>query len=182
MKKLMLFLLLLIGYNIAGPTDVPTLYIQEVRSIVKPPEKIDIQLRLFIEHLGLIESRNQWKVINSIGMMGKYQFSAETLKGLGYEGITPEKFRQDPSIFSERIQEEALLDLMKYNEKRLQKFTQYIGQIIDGVMITKAGLLAASHLAGAGNVQKYLTTTFNATDANGASVQKYLKDFQEYSI
>jgi hypothetical protein len=72
--------------------------------------------------------------------------------------------------------------LVKSNRHQLQKFAQYVGQVINGILITEAGLLAASHLAGVGGVQKYLTSNHNATDMNGSSVQKYLKEFQGYSV
>jgi hypothetical protein len=182
MKQLILVLLLFSVSLASGSSDYVTLYILKTHSIVKPPEKVDIQFRLFVEHLGLLESSNQWKVINSIGCMGKYQFTAATLKNLGFQGITPEKFRQDPSVFPESMQEQALQELIKYNQHQLQKFMSFVGQIVNGVRITKAGLLAACHLGGIRSVQRFLTAGVNATDMNGTSVQKYLKEFQTYNI
>jgi hypothetical protein len=182
MKQLILILLLLSISLASGSSDHVTLYIEQVHPIVKPPERVDIQFRLFIEHLGLIESSNQWKVINSIGCMGKYQFTATTLELLGYHGITPERFRADPSVFPEQMQERALKDLIAHNLHYLSKFTQYIGHVVNGVQITRAGLIAASHLGGVGGVQRFLTSNHNATDMNGSSIQTYLKEFQGYSV
>ena len=114
--------------------------------------------------------------------MGKYQFTTATLELLGYHGITPERFRSDPTVFPEVMQERALRDLIAHNLHYLSKFTQYIGQVVNGVRITRAGLIAASHLGGIGGVQRFLTSGHNACDMNGSSIQKYLKEFQGYSV
>jgi hypothetical protein len=181
--KNLIFLILFFGVSIAsGCPDLPTLYIEMSRPVIKAPERADIQFERFTKHLGLIESSNNWKVINSLGCMGLFQFTAGTLESLGYHGITPERFKADPGIFPIGMQKQALKDLIKHNEHSLRKFTQFIGQTINGVVITKAGLIGASHLAGAGGVIKYLTSNHNATDCNGASVQKYLKEFQTFTI
>ena len=182
MKQLILIIFLFGASLASGSSEYTMFYIPTTHGIVKPPEKANIQFKQFIEHLGLIESSNRWQVVNSIGMMGKYQFSQATLERLGYYGITPEKFKADPSIFPESVQEQAMRELVKTNQHQLKKFAQYIGQVINGVLITEAGLLGAAHLAGVGGVQKYLASNHNATDRNGSSVQKYLKEFQGYSV
>ena len=183
MKCLILILLLFsIHFTLGVGSEYPVIYIPQAKSIVKPLEKVNVQFRLFIEHLGLIESSNQWRVINSIGCMGKYQFTTATLELLGYHGITPERFRADPAVFPEQMQERALKDLIAHNLHYLSKFTQYIGQVVNGVRITRAGLIAASHLGGVGGVQRFLTSGHNATDLNGSSVQKYLQEFSQYSV
>jgi hypothetical protein len=182
MKQLIFIILLFCICRASGSSDWTTLWIPKLHAIVKPPERVDIQFRLFIEHLGMIESSNQWQAINSIGCMGKYQFAQATLELLGYHGITPERFRSDPSVFPEVMQERALKDLIAHNLHYLSKFTQYIGQVVNGVRITRAGLIAASHLGGVGGVQRFLTSNHNATDMNGSSVQKYLKEFQQYNV
>jgi hypothetical protein len=182
MKKLIFIIMFFGVFHASGTTDTPIIYIEMSNPIIKPPEKAEIQYKLFTQHLGLIESNNNLIAVNQIGMMGKYQFSCSTLDYLGYKGITPEKFRDNPGIFPEYLQEEALRDLIRFNERCLKKFTSYIGTVVNGVRITKAGLIAASHLAGAGGVQHYLTNNHNATDMNGASIQSYLAEFQNFTI
>ena len=63
-----------------------------------------------------------------------------------------------------------------------REIKKYVGKIINDVYITESGLLAAAHLAGAGNVQKYLRSSgeIRFNDAYGSSVQKYLKLFSGY--
>jgi hypothetical protein len=182
MKKAVFVILLLGLFHASGSPDTPSLYIIQYNPIIKPPDKAETQFKLFIQHLGLIESANQWQVINSIGCMGKYQFATATLEFLGYHGITPEKFKANPNIFPPALQELALIDLIRHNENSLKKFNQYIGQVINGILITKAGLLGAAHLAGVRGVQRYLTGNHNAVDMNGSSIQTYLIEFQNYII
>jgi hypothetical protein len=182
MKKLIILILLASIHFASGSSDNPIIYIPMARPIIKATERADIQFKLFASHLGRLESNNDWKVINTLGYMGKYQFGTATLDGLGYHNITPERFREDPSIFTEGMQEQALRDLVAYNKNCLKACEKYIGQIINGVMVTKAGMLAAAHLAGAGNVQRFLTNGHNATDMNGTSVTKYLNEFRQYSV
>lgn len=181
--KQLIFVMLLLSISLAsGSSEWVTLWVPQSHPVVKPPERVDVQFRLFVEHLGLIESSNRWQVVNDIGCMGKYQFTQATLELLGYHNITPERFRADPSVFPEVMQERALKDLIAHNLHYLSKFTQYIGRVVNGVRITRAGLIAASHLGGVGGVQRFLTSGHNATDLNGTSVQKYLKEFQEYNV
>jgi hypothetical protein len=182
MKNLILIIFLCGASLASGLSDYPSLYISASRPIIVPPARVEINFKMFISHLGLIESSNNWKIVNSIGMIGKYQFAQKTLENLGYYGITPEKFKANPDIFPEAMQEQALRDLIRYNERCLRKFTSFIGQIINGTLITKAGLLGAAHLAGVGGVMRFLTSSHNARDCNGASVQRYLTEFQSYSV
>jgi hypothetical protein len=180
--KTLILITLLFGASLAsGLSDYPSVYIMVCHPIIKAPEKADIQFKLFASHLGLLESHGDWKIINSLGAMGKYQFMPSTLEKLGYH-ITPEAFKANPAIFNESMQEQALRDLVQNNSRCLRKFAQYIGQVINGTFITKAGLLGAAHLAGIGGVQKFLTSNHNATDINGSSVQKYLNEFQNFTV
>jgi hypothetical protein len=182
MKKL-LFTALFLGVSyLCKPSEPQIIYIAEAKGLYQVPEKAEIQFDLFKQHLGLIESNNRYQIINRKGYMGKYQFGAETLDFLGYHGITPETFKANPGIFPPSMQEQALKDLIRFNEKALSKYKHYIGTVINGVRITKAGLMAAAHLAGAGGVQHYLTSNHNATDCNGSSIQSYLQEFSNFNI
>lgn len=56
--------------------------------------------------------------------------------------------------------------------------------VINGQEITESGILAAAHLAGAGNVKKYLRSygELNVDDDFGSSVSYYIKKFSGYDI
>ena len=69
--------------------------------------------------------------------MGKYQFGSGTLRGLGYD--LSRNLLNHPEI-----QEKAMLDLLKHNKKKLQKFIdKYEGDTVHGVYITESGILMA---------------------------------------
>lgn len=141
------------------------------------------QFNLFAEHLGLKESGDNWRSINQINCIGKWQFSPRTLERLGYD-ISPSLFATSPDLFPEAVQYQALIALVKSHENALKDYFHYIGQTIDGVPITKSGLLAGAHLGGPVSVKLWLTTggKVNRADANNTSVKQYLKEFQGYNF
>ena len=61
---------------------------------------------------------------------------------------------------------------------------KYNNKIIGGVRITESGLLAACHLAGSGNVQKYVESNgeFIFEDGNNTTVKDYLAEFGGYKF
>lgn len=131
----------------------------------------------FLFHIGFIESTNDYKKINSLGYLGKYQFGKSTLKTLKYKGSTV-KFLNSPEL-----QETMMLKLLKYNQKRLRRYIKkYSGTIINGVVITESGMLAAAHLAGQGNVKSFFRKGINPKDSYGTSLTKYLCEFSGYSL
>jgi hypothetical protein len=134
------------------------------------------------EDLGFKESGGDWTKYNKIGCIGTYQFRVATLECLGFKGITFNKFKTNPEIFSPELQEEALRALIRANELALKQFEQYIGQTIGGVLITRSGLLAAAHLGGIGGVKKFLENNKNPLDSNGTSIGDYLQKFHRYNI
>ena len=63
-----------------------------------------------------------------------------------------------------------------------REINNYVGTNVGGIKITESGILAAAHLAGAGNVKKYLKSggTIVFSDAFGTSIKNYLKKFSGY--
>jgi hypothetical protein len=91
------------------------------------------------------------KSVNRFGYLGKYQFGRKTLNAIGFENVSNREFLANPSI-----QEKAMLTLLKRNKHTLRKeIAKYSGKVINGIYITESGILAAAHLAGAGNVKKF---------------------------
>jgi hypothetical protein len=129
--------------------------------------------------LAFKESSNRYNAINPQGCIGKYQFQISTLRYLGFKNITVENFK---STFSAEIQEQALEKLIHANELLLSHLQQYVGKTVRGILITKSGLLAASHLAGVGGVSKFLKSDKNPTDCNNTSVRDYLQQFSQFKI
>ncbi len=138
----------------------------------------------FIEDLGFRESGNNWQSVNQIGCFGEWQFDESTLKYLGYKKITLKRFRANPEIFPRDLQLKVLKTLIKVNLNFLMDYEHFIGKTINGVVITKSGMIAASHLGGAGSLQKYLNSNgkINKKDLFGTSIYDYLKTFSYYDL
>ncbi len=130
----------------------------------------------FKEALGFKESRGNYHIVNDYGYMGKYQFSQATLRMMGFKNT-------DNFLYDTRQQEAAFLAYTSLNKWVLRNdIKRYAGKTIGGVKITESGILAAAHLAGAGNVQKFLRSAGENRfeDANGTSIRYYLQKFSGY--
>ena len=130
----------------------------------------------FKEALGFKESGGDYKVINEFGYMGKYQFGRGTLRLLGIRDTN--LFLNNPDI-----QEAAFYANAARNKWILRKdITRFQDQMINGVKITESGILAAAHLAGAGNVKKYLRSSGanSFSDGFGTTIGYYFKKFADY--
>ena len=131
----------------------------------------------FLTDLGHKESRNRYDVVNKYGYMGKYQFSKTTLRGLGYD-VSKSEFLSSPET-----QERAMLELLQHNKELLESYIlKYDGDTVHGVYITESGILAAAHLAGAGNVKKFFNRGYEFRDGFGTKLSSYLEKFGGYNI
>ncbi len=142
------------------------------------------ELSRFINDLGYSESGNNWLSVNQIGCFGEWQFDESTLQFLGFRKITLKKFMANPQIFPRELQLKALKALIRVNLLILMDYDRYIGTSVDGVVITKSGMIAASHLGGAGSLQKFLISNgrINKRDVLGTSISDYLKKFESYNL
>jgi hypothetical protein len=54
--------------------------------------------------------------------------------------------------------------------------------MVNGIVVTESGILAAAHLGGAGSVKRYFRNNGNVSikDAYGASIRSYMKAFGGY--
>ena len=130
----------------------------------------------FKEALAFKESRGNYRKVNSLGYLGKYQFGETTLNRIRI--YDTHSFLNDS-----KLQEDAFYALCSLNKWILiRDIKRSVGKKINGIEITESGILAAAHLAGAGNVKKYLRSNglFNVYDAYGADVELYMKKFAGY--
>jgi len=130
----------------------------------------------FKEALGFKESRGDYSTINKYGYLGKYQFGKGTLELIGIYNSTD-------FIYDAYLQEKAFSANTSRNKWILRRdINRFVGTKVGGIKITESGILAAAHLAGPGNVKKFLrsggTIAFN--DAFGTSLSYYLKKFSGY--
>jgi len=130
----------------------------------------------FKEALGFKESQGRYTVINVYGYLGKYQFGRSTLEMIGVYNTST--FLQDT-----RLQEAAFSANISRNKWILRRdIKRFEGRYINGVKVTESGILAAAHLAGPGNVKKYLRSygAISFEDGFGTSVGNYVKKFSGY--
>lgn len=130
----------------------------------------------FREAVGFKESGGDYKVVNEFGYLGKYQFGRGTLEVIGIRDTN--LFLNEP-----HLQEAAFYANTARNKWILRRdIERFAGKTINGVKITESGILAAAHLAGPGNVKKYLRS-WGASDFNdgfGTSIKTYFKKFAGY--
>jgi len=125
------------------------------------------------EAIAFRESEGKYKKINSLGYMGKYQFGMETLRAVGVHNSA--LFLNSP-----KMQEKAFVALLAKNKWELKdEIERYEGTIMNGIMITESGILAAAHLGGAGSVKKYLRNNGERyfRDTYGTSIRSYMREF-----
>lgn len=176
--------LALVGFthNIIYPTleKVADLEAKPVELVEITIEPIEIEINqhdMFLDAIGHRESSNRYDVVNGWGYMGKYQFGRKTLKNLGYD-VTRKEFLNSPYL-----QERAMLDLLNHNKKILNNYIEYWdGKKINGKVITESGILAAAHLAGPGNVKRFLKKGKDFKDGNGTKLTSYLTQFSGYKL
>ena len=141
------------------------------------PVYIKSEYELFLDAIGHQESGNRYHIVNRYGYMGKYQFGRTTLKTLKIK-TTRQEFLNDSFL-----QEYAMHKHLLYNKKRLNKYiNKYEGQVVNNILVTESGLLAAAHLCGAGSVRKWFRTGKIAEDGNGVKITSYMKRFGGYDL
>lgn len=130
----------------------------------------------FKEALGFKESRGDYSIVNIYGYMGKYQFGKGTLELIGIKD-------SKDFINNTYMQEQAFSANTSRNKWILRRdIRRFEGAYVGGIKITESGILAAAHLAGPGNVKKYLRSggELEFNDAFGTSIKYYLKKFSGY--
>src|SRR5690606_2849902 len=130
----------------------------------------------FKQAIAIKESQGLYKLVNKFGYMGKYQFGKSTLRAMGV--YDTKEFLNNP-----RLQERAFKALLSKNKWELRReIARYEGKMINGVMITESGLLAAAHLGGAASVKGFLRSNGKKgfKDGFGTSLKSYIRKFGGY--
>lgn len=132
----------------------------------------------FCYDLGFSESSGNYRAVNRLGYLGKYQFGRSALQWVGIRNAS--RFLNSPLL-----QEKAFEALISKNKWVLRDYiAKFNGQTINGVRITESGLVAAAHLGGAGNVMKFLDSDGEIVfeDANHVPITTYMKRFVGYDV
>ena len=189
-KRTVVFLVfVLLSINLFAPvisnSDVEQFLWQHYRtqSRMRVQENDARELSRYLDAIGHSESRNNPKAYNRYGYVGKYQFGYAARKSCGYGEVKFRDFIKNPTVWSEKDQEAAMITLMSKNESHLKDvIRRYNGKTIKGVTITKSGILAAAHLAGANGVKRYFRNGSNPRDAYGTGLEDYLFKFSGFNI
>jgi hypothetical protein len=137
------------------------------------------QIELFMEKIAEMESGGNHRIVNQIGMMGKYQFSYRTVRSLGFD-VTREEF-----LSNKHLQDSVMMAYMKYNDRELNRLIdRYEGKVISGVIMSRAAIIAGAHFAGTGGMRTFLTTNggTETTDINGTTIRRYIRPFSEFHL
>ena len=158
-------------------------------------------LQQFLNDLGARESGGNYKAFNKYGYAGKYQMGEAALIDAGYYRKVSRNYNNDWS--GEFLGKDGIKSIQDFlNNPRAQENAQiifkkkqwgylkavgahnYLGLIINGILITASGLLAGAHLKGAGSVYEYLKSRGekNSSDAFGTRVESYIKQFSGYDV
>jgi len=153
----------------------------------------------YLSIIAFKESSDNYRALNRLGYMGKYQFGRSTLRGLKkYEFLDFKKEEIATSNFLANtvLQDAAMNALTAYNTNKLLVewgLSPYLGKTVGGVKITLEGMLAASHLLGPYAVKHYLENKgsmksvtikvegekvlIRKYDGNGTSLKDYMSMF-----
>lgn len=208
-KGLLSILVMLVGYVLLNSNVDAPVQKEVVIPIQKEESTIKITKKELLKMNSKLESNGKWDVANKYGYMGKYQIGKLALLDLGYDSTWISELQNsiysvsdttinrkndtiiryfyyfDLSLFPPKKQEEVIHKLLNKNEKVYLKdqIKEYVGKEIDGVKITKAGILSASFL-GFDYVDKFLKSggKVNPADANGHSIKDRMKLFENYEV
>ena len=158
-------------------------------------------LEQFLNELGMKESGGNYRAFNKFGYAGKYQMGEAALIDAGYYKKTSRKYNNDwtgeflgkDNVWSikdflnnPKAQENAQIVFKKrqWNYLKAVGADKYLGLVINGILITPSGLLAGTHLKGAGSVIKYLKSNGQIVEKDGfnTSVEDYIRFFSGYDV
>ena len=146
----------------------------------------------YLDALAQRESSNNWSAVNQFGYLGRYQMGAAALIDAGYAapGSTNRNI-----IWTGRDGVNSTQDFLNNHQAQnnaINRYNQvqwgyiqnlgldrYVGQTINGQVITQSGLLAGAHNLGVGNLQRYLQSNGQTIprDGNGNPITDYMGRF-----
>jgi hypothetical protein len=181
-----------------SPSNLDPLFLASLSSI---KELEYISKKDLLSYIAYKESSNRYNVSNQLNMLGKYQASRSALLDFGYSSEIIDSIHAtiyadtlssgklvyyfDSSLFPP-TEQERFINWYIYKIERVYLkdiIEQYVGQQVDGVYITRAGIIFASML-GFRHVQIYLESQgqSNFNDANGTTIKNRLLAFDAVEL
>ncbi len=152
----------------------------------------------FLEDLADRESGGDYKIVNKIGYLGKYQVGEMALIDTGYyrndgkkgnnsfkdsywTGKDGVKSKQD-FLNNPQAQENAIRNLHEVYWRNIQNkgLDRFVGKNVNGVMLTESGLLAGAHLLGPGGLEAFVKRGVIGKDQFGTAIVEYMTRFAGY--
>lgn len=171
------------GFVTSGETDETTTPSKVESATIPTVSGIPIDYKSYAQKIGEKESGGDYKAVNTLGYLGKYQFGAmalqdmglvkkgTSLKGLDISSNWNIEGGKQAFLNNPQLQEDTMLRYTKQNFRTLNR----IGVVNkDSSPQEIAGYLAASHLLGPGGA-KELSKGNVGTDAYGTSSASYFK-------
>lgn len=175
--------------NRPTPTSMPVKFVVGVDTMrsrpidpikVSPKPKFKGKLPAFLHQIGKSEGLGSYETVSRAGYLGMYQFHPRTLAYIGVD-VTPDEFLTNPEL-----QDSVMVEYMRMNARGLDKVIKYYsGKEVNGVYITKAGILAGAHLVGPGGVLAFFRPDkydYKTVDGNGVHVSVYMTKFAGYDL
>lgn len=146
-------------------------------TIAPLPKSKPTPVEQFMDRIAAIETPGgTHRTVNQFGMMGRYQFSPSTVRGLGFR-VSSKEF-----LNNKHIQDTVMLRYMRVNHRELSWYIKrYSGKVVHGVKITRAGILAGAHFAGSEGVKRFFSG-YVTSDANGTTITKYMSKFSNFNL
>ena len=163
-----------------APSPIPSS--KSAGTEVTGPSKFDYES--YAKAVGARESGNNYKAVNTLGFVGKYQFGAPALTDIGLvkKGTKNKDLKEaknwnidgglDTFLNTPKIQEDAMKKYTEMNMKTLKR----IGVISDKSSAKDiAGALASAHLLGPGGAKNLIVKGKEGQDAYGTKASEYLR-------
>ncbi len=154
----------------------------------------------FLAALRLKESSGNYAAVNSLGYLGAYQFGEAALVDLGVVTRDSDPFDNHINgrftgiyginsvadfLSNPTVQDSLAVKWFDMLWQRIQYLglDSYASQKLNGLAITKTGMLAGAHLLGTGGLQRFLDSgaTLPLTDAYGTPIGDYLTWFSDFT-
>ena len=145
------------------------------------------QTAAYMNAIGYKESSNSYATVNNIGFVGRYQFGHLALIDTGYvrSGTPDNRALQDPRNWTGKNGVSSVRDWLSNGpeqDKAMVAYTNLNYRYVTnagGLRTTEtnpqeiAGMLAASHLVGAGGATRWRNSSNTVADANGTTAAQY---------
>ena len=155
----------------------------------------------FFTQLRYMESRGDYRAVNTLNFIGAYQFGEAALIDLGYVRRDHDLYDNDfgggftgkdgihsvqDFLASPAVQDKAAQEWMRimWRYIRAEGMARYAWREVGGITLTPSGMLAATHLLGTGALKEFIQSDGAADirDPYGMPLANYINTLAGYDI